>query len=59
MREKAVGLALAGAVLAVAAEAASFERTYDTFGNRVATPACAVGLQRVAVPVSGYVKVEY
>ena len=31
----------------------------DTFGNRVATPTLAAGLQKVAVPASGYVKLAW
>ena len=32
---------------------------YDTLGRRVGTPACAAGMQRLAVPVSGYVAVSF
>ncbi|MCQ2391685.1 MAG: alpha-galactosidase [Kiritimatiellae bacterium] len=32
---------------------------YDTLGRRVGTPACTAGVQRLAVPVSGYVVVSF
>lgn len=32
---------------------------YDTFGNKVAAPSVGAGLQDVAVPLSGYVKIVF
>ena len=32
---------------------------YDTFGTRVDSPACQAGLQRLAVPVSGYARISW
>lgn len=32
---------------------------FDTFGRMIAVPVCRVGLQRIAVPKAGYVRVEW
>ena len=48
----------AGLMLRLAAPCAKAE-VYDTFGRRVATLALPAGLQDVAVPASGYVKLLY
>ena len=45
----------AGVMVNLAAAPKSAE-VYDTFGNRVATPTLAAGLQKIVVPASGYVK---
>ena len=32
---------------------------YDTFGNPAAVPSCKAGLQRIPVPLSGYLKISW
>ena len=48
----------AGVMVNLAAAPKSAE-VYDTFGNRVATPTLAAGLQKVAVPASGYARIGF